>query len=293
MVTDRKIIVSNGSTSLELTAMPFAVENIEGFDRLEVQNVTSQGWDQDGAALLNSYVLPRDMSISGKMKADTTLQMQMLRDKIAAVFLPKREVTINHYYGGVNRIITAYVEKTPKFDFTEVSMVQSYEISLLATEPYWRDESETLVPIANVVGHFHFPLRIPKGKGVCFGVKSPALIVNAYNKSNIRVGMRFEFVANGTVTNPQLFNVNTREHLKLLCKMEAGEMITVTTGESNTVVQRKNGIIKDYIGKIDLAGGGCTFLQLDPGDNLFRYGADAGEDMLEARIYYYNKYPGV
>ena len=75
--------------------------------------------------------------------------------------------------------------------------------------------------------------------------------------------------------------------------MEAGEMITVTTGESNTVVQRKNGIIKDYIGKIDLAGGGCTFLQLDPGDNLFRYGADAGEDMLEARIYYYNKYPGV
>ena len=293
MVTDRKIIVSNGSTSMELTRLPCSVEKMEGFDRLEVQNVTSQGWSQDGASLLNSYVLARDMSIVGRIKADTTYQMQMLRDKLSMVFLPKREVTINHYYGGVNRIITACVEKTPKFSLTDVIRVQEYEISLLATEPYWRDETETLVPIANVIGHFHFPLIIPKDKGVYFGVKNPALIVDVYSKSSIRVGMRFEFIANGEVTNPQLFNVNTREYLKLLCTMEAGEKITVETGLTNTVIQKKSGIEKDYIGKIDLAGGGSTFLQLEPGDNLFRYAADGGENFLEVRIYYYNKYPGV
>ncbi len=67
MVTDRKIIVSNKKTSLELTCMPYTVQSTEGWDRLDVQNVTSQGFDQDGASLLNSYVLPRDMSITGQI----------------------------------------------------------------------------------------------------------------------------------------------------------------------------------------------------------------------------------
>ena len=60
-----------------------------------------------------------------------------------------------------------------------------------------------------------------------------------------------------------------------------------------SVLRQFNGIETDYIGKIDLAGGGNTFLELEPGDNLFRYAADSGENMLETRIYFYNKYLGV
>lgn len=293
MVTDRKIIVCNKKTSLELTCMPYTVQSTEGWDRLEVQNVTSQGFDQDGASLLNSYVLPRDMSITGQIYAETTYQMQKLRDKLLNIFLPKEDVTITHYYGGVNRTIVVRTKKTPQIDFTEVSKVQQYEISFTATEPYWRDQAETLIQIANVIGHFHFPLRIPKNKGVCFGVKSSSLIANVFNASSVRVGMTITFIANGELTNPQLFNVNTRQYLKLLCTMVSGEKITIQTGQENSVVRNKNGLKEDYIGVIDLAGGGDTFLQLDPEDNLFRYAADEGEDMLEVRISFYNKYPGV
>ena len=50
---------------------------------------------------------------------------------------------------------------------------------------------------------------------------------------------------------------------------------------------------EDYIGKIDIPSGGNTFLELMPGDNLFRYVADKGENMLEMKIYYNNKYLGV
>lgn len=293
MVTDRRIIASNGNTSVELTASPYTVQGTKGFDRLEVQNVTSQGFDQDGASLLNSYVLPRDMEITGQIRADTTYQMQKLHDKLLDVFIAKTDITITHYYGGINRIITARVEKSPKFDFTEVRAVQNYNVSLTATEPYWRDQLETLIPMANVRGSFHFPLIIPKNKGVCFGIKNSALIANVYNQSSIKVGMRIIFIANGAVSNPQLFNINTRKFLRLICDMEAGEKITIETGQENTVTRNKYGVKEDYIGHIDLAGGGDEFLELDPGDNLLRYGADAGEDMLEVRIYFYNKYPGV
>ena len=119
------------------------------------------------------------------------------------------------------------------------------------------------------------------------------MIADVYNKSSIKVGMKIIFIANGSLSNPQLFDVNKRKFIKLLCNMEAGEKITIETGTENKVTRNKNGIEEDYIGKIDLAGGGDEFLMLDPGDNLLRYGADTGEDMLETRILFYNKYPGV
>lgn len=292
-LTDRRIIASNGRITLDLTELPYTVDEIKGFDRLNVQIVTSQGFDQDGASLLNDYVLSRDMEIKGQLRGETTARIQDLRDKLLNLFVPKTNLTINHYYGGRNRLITARVEKTPEFTFTNVSIVQNYSIQLIATEPYWRDVSDTLVQMANIIGEFYFPLSIPRGEGVHFGVKSTSLIANVYNNSSIKTGMTIVFIANGEVTNPQLFNINTREYIKLLCNMEATEQIIIQTGIDKTVTKVKNGLSEDYIGKIDLAGGGYTFLELLPGDNLLRYAADEGQDMLEIKIYYSNKYAGV
>lgn len=293
MVTDRIIIVSNGDTSVELTAKPYSVQSTKGFDRLNVQIVSSQGFDQVGASKLNSYVLPRDMEISGQIYAETTSQMQQLHDRLFHVFIPDKDVTITHYFGGRNLQIRASVQKTPKFDFTAVTSVQNYNISLKALEPYWKDESETLIQMANTRGGLHFPLVIPRNKGVTFGIKSAALIADVYNKAAVKTGMRFVFKAKGSVSNPQLFNVETREYFKLLCDMTAGEKITIQTGEEKEVIRNINGVEENYMGKIDLAGGGHTFLELLPGDNLFRYGADVGESMLEISISFYNQYTGV
>ncbi len=293
MVTDRVIIVSNGQTSVELTAAPFYVKEIKGFDRLKIQNVTTQGYDQDGAVLVNSYVLPRDMEIKGQIKADSTRQMQELRDRLEKIFIPRKDILITHYYGGKTRIIRARVEETPAFGFEGVSSVQSYSIQALATDPYWTDAEEVLVELANTVGKFHFPLRIPVRKGVIFGLHQTSMIANVYNASAIKVGMRYVFAANGIVRNPMLFNVRTRQFMRLNCTMTEGETITVQTGQKKTITRNRNGLEDDYIGKIDLAGGGRTFLELDPGDNLLRYGADEGEKNLQVKIYHINQYMGV
>ena len=52
MVTDRVITVSNKRESITLTNPPFYVENISGFDSLDVRIVTSQGFGQDGSSRL-------------------------------------------------------------------------------------------------------------------------------------------------------------------------------------------------------------------------------------------------
>lgn len=294
MVTDRKIIISNGRTSMEITAPPYYVKETEGFENLEVTTVTSQGFDQDGATIVNSYVESREMTIKGQIRADTTSQMELLMNRLENIFLPKKDITINHYYGGRNRVITARTTKTPKFDFTNVSAVREYEVKLIsAEEVWWSDATEKMIQIANVIGGFHFPLIIPEKEGVYFGLKSPTLIADVYNDSAITIGMTIVLIANGSLENPMLFNVNTREFIKLNCHMTAGERITITTGKAKTITRTLNGATENYISRIDISGGGSTFLTLEPGDNLFRYGADDGESFLECRIYYKNKYVGV
>lgn len=293
MVTDRVIIVSNGKTSVQLTGGPFYITSLTGFDKLEIQNVKTQGYNQDGATVTNSYVLPRDLVIKGCIKAETTRSMQLLRDKLNNLFLPHVDITITHYYGGQTRVIKARVEETPAFDFTEVSTVQNYSVTAVAMDPYWTDATETLIELANTVGRFHFPLIIPADKGVIFGLRQTSMIANVYNASAVKVGMRYVFIANGVVVNPQLINIKTREYTKLLCTMEAGETITVQTGQEKAVTQNKNGLLDDYIGRIDVAGGGRTFLELLPGENLLRYAADEGENMLQVKIYHNNRYMGV
>ena len=293
MVRERIIIVSNGVTSLELTNPPYYVKKTEGFDELDVEIVKSQGFDQDGATELNSYIQTRNMIITGQLRAETSSQMQQLHDNILNLFLPKKKIKITNFFGGKNRVITASVTKTPNFEHTDVKAVDEYTVKLEASDPYWRDPGETLIQIANVIPMFHFPISIDKNKGMVFGVKSPSLIAVVYNRSAVKAGMKFVFIANGELSNPQLFNIKTREFFKLKCDMQAGESIIVQTGIEKTVIRKKNGVEEDYIGKIDIPSGGNTFLELDPGDNLFRYAADLGEDMLEVKIYFNNKYLGV
>ncbi len=293
MVTDRSIIVSNGRSSLCLTERPYTVQKIKGFDTLTIQNVTTQGYNQDGATLVNSYITPRDMEISGQMKALTTSDMQRLRDRMIEIFIPKKDITLIHFYGGVARKIIVRVEKSPEFSFTGAGAVQNYTISLVAVNPYWMDAEESVVQIANTVGQFHFPLCIPLTEGVVFGIKSSAMIKTIQNVSAMRIGMQYTFIANGSVKNPQLFNIGTREFMRLLCVMEAGEIITIQTGQERTVTRIRGGLTEDYIGRVDLAGGGSTFLELEPGDNHFRYGAEDGENVLEIEIRFSNQYIGV
>lgn len=293
MVTDRKIIVLNEGISCEITKKPYYVNRISGFDRIKVKNVIGQGHIQDGGIITNSIINVRDMSIKGQIFADTTYSMQNLRNNLLRVFRPKTDIKVIHTYGGITRMIIARVESTPKFKYEDVSSVQEWEVDLEAPDPFWQDEVESVVYIANTKRQFKFPLMIPQNRGVAFGIRNQATITVIRNDSCMDISTKITFKALGNVENPQIFNINTRESLKLICTMKAGDKITVQTGRKKTIMCEANGEITNYIGCIDLAGGNSTFPLLHPGDNVFRLMAQKGEKLLEGRIYYRNKYLGV
>lgn len=288
-MTDRVIIVNNGSSSLTLTDLPYTVQNTEGFDTVSIKLNTAQGYDQDGATLVNSNLEIRPLVIRGQIYAESAEDMESLRLALLEAFYPKVPITIKQSYGGVERAIVAYTTKLPEIKFSGVSLIQNYSVTLKAMMPYWEDYSSTVVQIANTIGAFHFPVETP----TTFGVISASKIANITNDTAMEIGLTLTFSATGSVTNPTLTNVYTQEVLTLNCTMSAGEVITVTTGNKKTVTRTYGGASSNYISVLDLAGGGYTFLVLNPGTNVFRLSADSGEDLLTCKIAYKNRYIGV
>ena len=76
MVTDRRIIISRTGETLVLTESPFFVEEIKAFDSLDVNVVTTQGFDQDGSTPVNIYTDDRPMENRGQIYAESTWKMQ-------------------------------------------------------------------------------------------------------------------------------------------------------------------------------------------------------------------------
>ncbi len=63
------------------------------------------------------------------------------------------------------------------------------------------------------------------------------LIVNINNTGAVECGMKIQFKALATVVNPSLFNVNTREFIKINRTLSAGDVLEVTTEFSNKRIE--------------------------------------------------------
>ncbi len=283
--------INNNNESIELgNAAPFLILTIDGLGSPQNEIYTQKSPYQDGVTATHSSLGSRNIVIEGKIIDNNRENRQSYRYKLLSVFNPKLDGKLIIDLGSAQRQIDCKVEQAPYFSSNSEQNYQNFSISLLAPNPYWQDISQNKAEIAIWRGAFEFPLEIV-AEGIEVGFREPSLIVNVFNQGDVSCGMKIQFKALATVINPSLFNVNTREYFKINRTMEAGEIITVTTHFQNKRVElNKNGVMSNAFNWIDL---NSTFLQLDPGDNLFRYDADEGLENLEVSIYYTPQYLGV
>ncbi|WP_052752973.1 phage tail family protein [Paenibacillus larvae] len=256
---------------------------------------TGKSANQDGELYLDNFLEPRDMSIELFIEASDMRQRRELERILDQVFNPKLgEGKLIHEEWGERRAIMAVPDGSPQFlkgKENKTPKARKVSIPLIAHHPYWGDVDETKQEIALWKGAFGFPWEIPAGEGVELGYREPSLIVNCYNPGDHTCGMRIVFKAQGTVTNPSLLNVNTREYIKLNKTMQDGEVITVTTYYgAKRVEMTKGGITTNIFQYLDFPG--SSFIQLYPGDNLFRYDAEKNLEFLNIDIYYTPQYLG-
>lgn len=287
-----KLIYKNerGDTLTFGDKAPFLATKIEGLGSPKNEISRQKSPYQDGTTITHSTLEERELVLEGVILYKDRLERQRYRNRLIKVFNPKLKGGLIFERDGIKKKIDCVVEQAPYFPSNMQEPYQMFSLIFICPDPFWRDVTESKEEIAVWKSAFEFPLEIVP-EGIEMGYREPSLIVNIFNGGDVPCGMKIQFKALATVVNPSLFNVNTREYFKVNKTMQAGEVITVTTHFQNKRVESsKNGVILNAFNWIDLDS---TFLQLDPGDNLFRYDADEGLDSLEVSVYYTPQYLGV
>lgn len=253
--------------------------------RNAIYSTNSMG--QDGDTYLGYRIESRDIDIVGHIKEREKIAVQTLRRKLNRTLNPQYKALLIYELGDFKRVINCTVDDAPIFKKT--SLFEQFTINLSCLNPFWREENETREDIATWLGGLQFPVALAEGWQI--GYRQPSLIVNVYNSGDVKSGIRIEFRALGALTNPQLLNVNTGEYIKIKKALEAGDVLTVSTGYGEKAVTLKhNGVTSDAFRYLDVDS---TYLQLAVGDNLLRYDADTNAENLEVSIYHNNLYLGV
>ena len=249
-----------------------------------------------GATAVSTRLDQRELSLVFYIDVEDQQEdwIQERRDELFKVFNPiYNPIRLEMTTGNRAFFIDANVELSPYINPDPSSMNEMWHdvlVQLSAGNPFFQDTEIQKVEIATWEPLFKFPIAIP-AEGMKLGQRTPSLIVNAMNNGQVSTGMMIQFKANGTLTNPSLFNVNTRQSFKINKMMVPGEVITVNTNQGQKRVESQlNGITTNIFNFIEF---GSKFMQLEVGDNLFRYAADSNPDSLEVAIYFTAKYIGV
>ena len=254
-----------------------------------VYSTNSMG--QHGDTYVGQRIEARDVDILGHINTRDKQQSYELRRRLLKIFNPELGGTLAYEYGSFKRIINCRLHGKP--DVGRKSVLQQFSLQLDCLNQFWREEDEQKEDIASWVAAWHFPCVIEKdnSKSMIFGYRAESVIVDCFNEGDVSTGMRVRFTALGTVTNPIILNVDTEEFIKLNVTMQTGDVIEVNTkyGSKGATLTR-DGVKYDYFRKVDVDS---TFMQLDIGDNNFRYDADGGVNSMEVSIFYDKEYLGV
>lgn len=283
--------INSKGESIEFTDYSsYLIQNVD-LGTVGATESTYTGYNQDGEVYRSSALEKRQVILKFAIVCDETAQLLKARNNLIKIFNPKLgQGVLRYVFNGVERELVCVADGLPLMPLEPSRTFSLGEITLLAHDPYFYDLSEIKVNVATWRNAFKFPLTIPNS-GMIFGYKEPSLIANVINNGDVECGLTIEFIAKGTVKNPSLLNINTQEYIKVNRTMTAGERITVSTGYNNKkIVSELDGITTNIMNYLDLSS---SFLQLEVGDNLFRYDADDNLSQLEVNIRYTQRYLGV
>lgn len=282
---------TNAVLELDKVTTPYYILDSATWGEVEGTHHSYKYVNQIGVYVTGTSLGTREVEVTGWIIADTEAQMTDRKSMLNRFVNPQQMIELSYSKYRLKFLPNSSIKySTTVVENNEVMC--KFKIVGMAADPLFKDDHEDKVSAASTKAMFHFPLIINKTEQepptVMFGVREPSLIVNVFNHGAVGTGMRIVFKALGTLTGPSLINVYTQDYFKLNKTMYAGEIVEVTTtiGEKK-VIAHINGVETNYFRYRDL---GSTWLQLDVGDNLFRYDAEAGIDNLEVYIYFSNRY---
>lgn len=172
--------------------------------------------------------------------------------------------------------IDGYVESVNGDLFS--ASAQRLQVSIICTDPYFKDTETGIYMFSNVVNAFQFPFSIEEVPGIPISELSEYVEVNVLNTSDYETGIILTLTANGSVVNPTIYNMTNNENFSLNITMQTGDVITIDTRKgSKSVTLNRDGVISNIINNMQI---GSEWIMLNVGDNIFSYTCDQGSEYL-------------
>ncbi len=264
---------------------PYFLKKIDGTGNIRQTVNTFKAPDQDGAFYISSTLDMRNIILEGTVVADTPDDAYARRQLFLKIFSPKLNGTLVYR----DRQIACVVEEAG-FTVSSRQRIPNFFVSLLCPSPFFETLDEVREELASWIPLFKFALEIPES-GMEFGMRQPSQIITVENIGDVSCGCEIVFQALGTVTNPELLNIDTGEYIRLLTTMSAGDELRVYTHFAGKRVVSVNGTVITNV--FSLLDTGSTFFQLTAGVNTLRYDASVNMELLEVSIYYRPQFLGV
>jgi Phage tail protein. len=278
--------INEENTSITLKqSKPHFLTKLDGAGHVRQTVNTFQAPGQDGAFYISSTLDMRNITLEGNIVAESSDEAFDYRRRLLRAFTPKQRGTLVYR----DRQISCVVEEAA-FSVSNSSRAPAFFISLLCPSPFFETLDEIREELALWRENFSFPLEIT-APGIELGIRQPSQIIDIDNAGDVAGGCRIVFRALGSVTNPELMNVDTGEYIRLNTTMAAEQEIQVYTYfAGKKVVSITGASSTNAFSWVDV---GSTFLQLSAGRNTLRYAADENVDLLEVTVYYRPQFLGI
>lgn len=276
---------------LDMVSTPDYILKSVDWGTIKGTHHSSKYVNQVGESITNTSLGTRPVTIEGWIVSKNEKHMTALKRKLNSFINPQEAITLLYSDYKIDFV----PDETVKYSAgTEENndVFCKFQISGTCPNPLFSDKFETSSAFVTTTPSFHFPLIMSKGLpdgGIIFGKRTASLIITLVNNGSISIGMKIVFKANGTIINPSLTNVNTQEEFVINKTLVAGEEIEIVTsiGEKSVKGKIENGDYTNYFMYKDVDS---SWLQLEVGENLFRYNAKEGIDNLDVFVYFYNQY---
>lgn len=263
---------------------PFFLVSCEGTTSVYNNVVTSENTMIDGSTYQGSTTTQRNIIITAQMDSN----YRENRDLLYKTFKPKSTGTFNHTEDGETLTVDYKVESV---EIDEKGIVRNIVISLICPDPFFKALDDTIVDMAAWESLFEFEHEF-LDEGEPFAERVAELIKEIPNDSAAtNIGMTITFTAEGPVTNPAIYHLESGDFVIVNTSMLPSDTIIITTETNNKSVYLVRGGVETEIN--NLLDEDSEFMQLTHGVNTLKYDATVGIDYLNVRITYRFRYLGV
>ena len=281
-----KVYIENTSgEKLEFNTLggEYTITEIQGLSPAEATINTDEVALMDGATFNSAKIGTRTIDIAFCINGNA----EKGRLKAYKVLQPKKTVRFYYSTSEISVFIDGIVKNVQVGHF---DVNQLITVTLLCLSPFFKNDEEISDVLSSVRPTFHFSFPSDSLKLV-FGVREALSNVVVSNKGTAETGLTIELYALGEVRNPKVYNYVTQEFIGLSGTMQAGDLITITTGVGEKAIKlTRNGITTNAFNMI---ADGSSWLQLPVEGAVFVYTAESGFSALTVTIKHYNLFEGV